>query len=144
MPHETTWESHGVYTRFYGSVPFSELLAFFQSIAADPRFDDISYYIDDYTGVATHDVKFEDVELLAGLDYAQTISNPRLLRATVGVRDDMRALFARYRESHDRRDHLAVFSTVEEARAWIAARSETGSARRAGSDAMERLPPVAS
>lgn len=123
MPHEISWEPHGVYTRFYGTVPFPELLEFFQAIAADPRFDDLAYYIDDYTDVEMHDVQPEDVELLAGLDYAQTISNPRLLRATVGAKDDVRALFVRYRDSHDRRDHLAIFPTLAEARAWVVSRS---------------------
>ena len=123
MPHEISWEPHGVYIRFYGFVPFSELLDFFQSVAADPRFDDAWYYIDDYSGVASHAVRPEDVELIAGLEYAQMLSNPRMLRATVGASDDVRTLFDHYRETHERRDHLSMFPTLAEARAWIASKS---------------------
>ena len=51
MPHETTWEAHGICQKFRETLSSPELLAALGEIQGDPRIKSLRYVIRDFRAV---------------------------------------------------------------------------------------------
>jgi hypothetical protein len=113
------WEQHGVYRKYHDHVGGDELLASIQRIEADGRFDQIRYVINDFLGVAGHDVSAEKLRLIAAIDKAAALSNPNIRVAIVAASGPILALAQRYTAAVPPYP-TEIFPSLAAARAWIA------------------------
>lgn len=120
MAHELTWEPRGVYVKFRGHVARAELFAVFEAITAHPRYDEIRYAIADHLEATRLDAQPTDMEHLSALDYAASLTNPRMLGAHVATDPAVLAQIHQFVAVNDAQHEHAVFTTLEEARRWIA------------------------
>lgn len=121
MPYVLRWEGYGVYRRFFGVVTSSEFREAYEQMTGDLRYECARYIISDYLeaepGTDLTDTFVGRLEELARLQYA---TGPDIVHATVAAGEKMLA-HIQYFESLPLAPYPeATFSTVDEARAWIA------------------------
>ncbi len=121
MPYVLRWEGHGVYRRFSGEVSSAEFHAAYRDMVADVRYECVRYIISDYLeakpGADLTQTFIGRVEQLARVQYDcgpdivhATVANDAAMLEHVGSFESMP--LAPYPE--------ATFSTVADARHWIA------------------------
>jgi hypothetical protein len=121
MPYRIRWEGHGVYRRFFGVVTRADFHGACEEMCADVRYEDIRYIISDYLEArVAPDLGEQDLKAFAKLERRRYCDNPDIVQAMVAM-DPKIVAYLRYYES------LGVspccvqdFSTVEDARHWIA------------------------
>jgi len=119
MPCEISWEPLGVYRRLYGIVSFKEIKDSIEEVGADPRFDELRYSINDFSGIRGNEVSYADLEYIAAVMYGQAKSNSRILIAIVMTDETAQPLIERLRWLNVSPYAMQVFPTVVEARNWI-------------------------
>jgi hypothetical protein len=62
MPHELLWEKDGVHKRFWGDMSGRELADSVEEVAAHPRFDDISFVLNDFLEVGGYTLDADSME----------------------------------------------------------------------------------
>jgi hypothetical protein len=123
MPYEAFWEEKGIYWKFKGVLTGGELLQANMDIYGDPRFDRMLYQINDLLDVETFDVAAEIMEEITIMDFGASQTNPRLLVAVVATHEGARRLNDLYETAVGSAPwETKLFESVEEARAWIAAK----------------------
>jgi hypothetical protein len=120
MPVELTWESRGVYRRYFGDVTARERYRSFDQICADPRFDDLRYVITDYLAVRSYEISDDDTPQIAALHVAPMRTNPNIVIAAVVVDEQIIAAIRHFISLRFITQPYEIFSTLPEARAWIA------------------------
>jgi hypothetical protein len=116
---EIVWEARGACKRFFGHVSDDDLMESVADIEGDPRFDDLRYVINDFLGVASFAITEENVLAISAIDAAAAISNPNIKIAVVATDLQVQALAKVYATSPWNAYPTAVFSNIEEARAWL-------------------------
>lgn len=127
MPYRLRWEGHGVYRRFYGVVTTAEFLKAYEEMTSDIRFDGIRYIISDYLECTPGpDLTEKELEAFAKLERVRFYDSPDTVQANVA--SDPRTLkYAHYYESLRISPYcMATFSTVADARQWIAGNPRQG------------------
>lgn len=122
MPYRITWESEGVYSKFWGEVNVVQVLAMLEEVGGDYRFDEIFYLLADYTEVTTPQVTPSDVDLVAAIDRAQMLSNQHYLHAAVAESEEALVLLRYWVSLYQDPRHASYFTSVAEARAWVETR----------------------
>lgn len=124
MPYQTTWETNGIYQKFWGQVESPELYDSLRVIFDTPHFDKLQYVLKDYLDIETFDVGVKTIVegLLLNLKGKRT--NPNIVVAVVTTNPDIVeasnvALAYRF-DAYPRK----LFPTLAEARAWIAGLKE--------------------
>ena len=121
MPYRITWEQNGVYCQFWGEVEAANVIAMLRDISSDGRFDTIHYWLTDYLDVTHQHIVAEEVDEMIALEFAHHCSNSRYYAVAVANDAGILALLRYWTSHHPDQNQLAYFTTVEEARAWIAA-----------------------
>lgn len=127
MPYRLRWEGHGVYRRFFGVVTAAEFLEAYREMVSDVRYEGIRYIISDYLdAVPGPDLTERDLEAFAKLERLRFYDSPDTVQAMVA--GDQKTLnYARYYESLKISPHcMATFTTVEDARRWVASNPRLG------------------
>jgi hypothetical protein len=136
MPYRLRWEGHGVYRRFFGVITAAEFLEAYQEMIGDLRYEGIRYIISDYLdGEPGPDLTEQDLKALAKLERLRFYDSPDTVQAVVANAPSTLA-YARYYESLRVSPYcLRTFSTVAEARHWIASNPRLGWSRPTPSEA---------
>ena len=121
MPYKIEWEEKGVYSKLWGSCSVGDVIGILQSIESDPRFTAIRYNIVDYLNVTDAHASEADVPEINALNYAQSLSNSRLIRAIVATDHKLIELVKIWMRESTSPEKLGLFATVDEARAWVKA-----------------------
>ncbi len=115
------WEPpRGLVKHHFGHVPDAEVLEGNRIAEADARFDTLRYVINDFTDCDSLDTSRTDIETIAAIDGAASISNPRILVAIVATDPDVVAASKAYAESPLNAFATRLFPTMNQARAWLA------------------------
>jgi hypothetical protein len=120
MPFELFWEPGGVVRRHVGHVSIAERRRSLELICKDPRFDDLRYSITDYLGVLSFEFTPESSAETAALHIAPARTNPNIAIATVAVHPVAVAAAQHFISLGYIDLPYQVFSTLADARAWIA------------------------
>jgi hypothetical protein len=92
----------------------------FEEVAVHPQFGDLLYRITDFLDVTSHSATREQVEDIVGLDFAHSLTNKRMLKASVATEPKMLALLNHWYRTNAHPERLGVFTSVADARKWVA------------------------
>ncbi|MFO1413977.1 MAG: hypothetical protein U1F10_08745 [Burkholderiales bacterium] len=130
MPHATTWEDSGVYVRFWGHASIADVFAMMEEVGADPRFDVLRYILADYRDVREQSVTPHEVEEVAALGFAHSLTNPHYLHVAVATDTAVVALLGHWKATVAHPDRVAYFPSLQEAREWIRVQPSPSAPRR--------------
>lgn len=119
MGYELIWEPRGVIKRFNGKVTGSDLVQSVIETEADPRFDSFRYVINDFLAITNCSAQIPHADHVATIDIGASITNPRIVIAVVTTSTEIEALTNHYVATSDGAYPTKIFSTMDEARAWI-------------------------
>jgi hypothetical protein len=119
MPYVHTWEKHGVYRRFYGTIAARELLDSSERLASDARFDKLRYDLSDYGQVKHHDVTPEEIDRLIPRARALGHTNPKLLVALVSADEAVLRVLRYMKARSEAPNSVEIFARTADARSWI-------------------------
>jgi hypothetical protein len=120
MPYRIRWEGHGVYRRFVGPISAAEFQQAYAEMVSDVRYEGIRYVISDFLEAQPGpDISKRDLAAFAKLERLRYFDSPDTVHATVATNENTLA-YARYYGSLRLAHPEATFSTVAEARRWIA------------------------
>ena len=119
MPYRITWEPFGVYREYFGDVTIAERRASFETICADPRFDDLRYTITDYLAVQSYEMTGDATAEIAALHVGPLLTNPAIVMAAVANRADIIAAIEDFKSRGFTPAPYRVFRTLDEARRWV-------------------------
>lgn len=128
MSYETIRESGGIYQRFWGAVDSLELYDSLKDIPTDPHFASVKYVIKDFLGVDVFDAKVKTIVEGLALNSVWKNTNPDIVVAVVTTHEEIIATSQSAMSYRVGGYPRQVFSTLAEARAWIA---EVAAARKA-------------
>lgn len=120
MPHETTWEAHGVCQKFRGTLSSPELLAALAEIQESPRIKSMRYVIRDFLAVAVADLGLK--ALLEGRVWSSVMldKTPDVVVAAITTNPELITLMKTASSYGLDAYPFAIFSNEEEARTRIA------------------------
>lgn len=121
MGYELHWEDRGVVKRYFGQVSSEELLAPVVATEADKRFDTLRFVINDFLEAKSIAFTQADIDLIAAHDMGAAATNPNIKVAVVAAQPEVIDLVQRYMQVAVRAYPTSIFSTMAEARAWVAA-----------------------
>jgi hypothetical protein len=120
MSLELNWEPpDGLVKRHFGHVTGAEVLEGNRIAEADARFDMLRYVIDDFTDCNSLDTSRADIEAIAAIDGAASVSNPSIRIAIVATHPEVMAASTAYANSALKSYTTQLFPTVAQARAWL-------------------------
>jgi hypothetical protein len=120
MPYELSWEPQGVCRRYFGHVLIEERSRSFDLICSDLRFDALRYTVTDYLEVESYEVTDDATEEIAARHIGALMTNPQIVIAAVAVDPRVVAAIRHFIDLGFIAQPYGVFSTMAEARAWIA------------------------
>jgi len=121
LGYELHWEDRGVVKRYFGQVSSEELLAPVVATEADKRFDTLRFVINDFLEAKSIAFTQADIDLIAAHDMGAAATNPNIKVAVVAAQREVIDLVQRYMQVAMRAYPTSIFSTMAEARAWVAA-----------------------
>lgn len=119
MGYEVIWENRGVVKRYFGHVTDRELTQGVIETEADSRFDGLRYAINDFLACESFAVTPGSAEEIAIMDRGASFSNPYIRIAVIAVQPEIIELVEVYANSPLNVYPTRIFSTEQEARAWI-------------------------
>lgn len=119
MSYELIWERKGVVRRFYGDVTIGNLIKASDEVQGDLRFDELRYVISDFTDCTKFVFDGSEVEELAATDGAAAYNNRQIKSAVVVTLPEAVAAARYYEKSPLNAYPTRIFSTLEDARAWL-------------------------
>ncbi len=122
MPFDISWEPGGIYRRYIGRVTIAERERSFDLICGDPRFDGLSYSITDYLGVDDYEISSAATEEIAARHIGPLHTNPNIVIAAVVVDARIIEAIQHFISLRFIDQDYRIFSTPDDARAWIAER----------------------
>lgn len=120
MGYELHWEDRGVVKRYFDQVSSEELLAPVIATEADERFDRLRFVINDFLEATSVVFTQADIDTIAAHDMGAAATNPRIKVAVVAAQAEVIELVRRYMQAAARAYPTSIFSTMAEARAWVA------------------------
>jgi hypothetical protein len=117
---ELHWEDRGVVKRYFGQVSSDELLAPVVATEADERFDTLRFVINDFLEAKSVAFTQADIDAIAAHDLGAAATNPHIKVAVVATQPEVIDLVRRYMQAAVRAYPTSIFSTMAEARAWVA------------------------
>ena len=120
MPYETTWETSGVIQKFRGVVSSPELFDALTDIQNGPRVGSLRYLIRDFLDVKVFDVGVK--VLLEGRAWSMWVQEgvPEIVIAVVTTSPEIIQSMKVASSYGLDACPFAIFSTIEEARTWVA------------------------
>lgn len=120
MGCELHWEARGVVKRYFGHVDSEELLAPVISTEADLRFEKLRFVINDFLEAQSVSYTPADIETIAAHDIGAASVNADIKVAVVTTLPDIIELAQHYEKVSTQAYPMRIFSTMAEARAWVA------------------------
>lgn len=122
MPYIFEFEPHGVLICWSGNVTSEHMLDYQKAIQSHPEFDRINYEIHDFRHCISLRLDSSEIELIAALDYAGTISTRGKTIKIAVIADDpiMIGAVDTYMACGLSPCPMKVFGCMENARSWIA------------------------
>lgn len=121
MPYRLRWEGRGVYRRFAGVISATEFKGACEEMVNDVRHEDIRYVISDYLEAEpAPDTAAQEADALTGLARLSDRDSADIVNAAVVTDERILAQVLRYEDANLSPYPLGVFTTVAEARQWIA------------------------
>ena len=123
MSYHNKWEAKGIYRKFTGIVSGQEVLLSNYAIQGDPRFDDIRYVINDFTEIVDFEVSTRDIDTIAAVDNAASISNPNIKVAIVATLEPLLLWAKRYCANMQGSPYeCELFNSIDDAAKWVCGR----------------------
>lgn len=119
MVGTVTWEDRGLYASFSGLVSAAEIQAFARKGQSDPRYCDLCYVLNDFTNCTGVSYSQAEIEEFAAIDGAAKMSNQRLMVLVVTVRDDVKAMVSKYKDTGLNAFDLKIFPSLLFARKYL-------------------------
>lgn len=120
MSYKITWKTKGVIWTFHGTITGQDAIKANQAIYGDPRFDNLRYGIVDLSLAEQFELAGEDVEIVAALDEAATLSNPRLVVAIVATNLESLKFSELYKSAMSKTSwKVEIFPSREDAKDWV-------------------------
>lgn len=120
MGCELHWEARGVVKRYFGHVSSEQLLEPVISTEADVRFDRLRFVINDFLEAQSVAYTPADIEGIAAHDIGAASVNPDIKVAIVTTLPEVIELVQHYEKASTQAYPTRIFSTMAEARAWVA------------------------
>lgn len=120
LGYELIWEHRGVLKRFFGQVTDIDVSDAVSGIHGDERFDELRYVINDFRAGIEHSVSPRAVEEFAAMEQAAAITNPHIRIALVASAAKFVDLANQYSGSVPHDCPTRIFTTLDEARRWLA------------------------
>ena len=120
MSNKLLWEPNGLYRKFSGEISGEEILESNFELQQHPKFESISYIINDFLDVTGFTIETLHTKIYAKTD--EIVANTKLtLKVAIAV--DQEALIAlanNYREEMIGKSfECEIFKTVKDARQWV-------------------------
>lgn len=121
MAYELTWEKQtGVVKRFDGYVTADEIARATVETQGDMRFDDLRYVINDFLACTEYVDDIKVIDEIAATDGAASLYNKKLVVAIVTTMPEIKRAAERYAKSSFHPNPASIFTTLADARGWIA------------------------
>jgi hypothetical protein len=120
MAYENNWEQSGVHRRYWGSTSDIEVMKSVGEGFSDSRFVDLRYVIYDFTDCDDVTYTSEGTELISALGVLSQMTNPNIKIAIVANKPSTRGLGESYSKVTFNQFPTEMFTTLNEARAWVA------------------------
>ena len=98
------------------------------TVGEDHRFDSLKWRINDFLDVEVHDARPSEVKFIDALNHVLPLTNALIVTAIAVKRDGVAALLRDLVAKHPYPDNVAMFDSMENARAWIEQRLQSVSA----------------
>jgi len=120
MSYTNSWETEGLYRKFFAEISGDEILESNFELHAHPNFKTIKYIINDFIDVTAYSIESSHTKACASSDVVISNSKGKLLIALVVDQDELIALANGYREQMlGQLFECEIFQCVEEARKWV-------------------------
>lgn len=114
------WESSScVVKRHFGAVTGSELMDAVIEVHSSPDFDRLRYVINDFLDCTSLSCSDEELEEIAAIDKAASLSNSKIRIAVVASNPEIWTMARNYADSPLNVYPTSSFRTIAEARAWL-------------------------
>lgn len=120
MPYELKWERRGVVKRFFGHVIDDDLLRSREDIEGNYLFDGLRYIINDFLNCTDSSITHRAIEVISAIDKAASTTNPNIRVAFIATAPKLIATAIAYTNLPMTPYQTRIFSTVADARAWLA------------------------
>lgn len=120
MSYRLIWEANGVVKHFTGYVDSDEVAKATADVEASPRFDNCRYVINDFLACTGFSYSPEVFEEIAAIDGAAALVNSNINIAVVAMLPALIEGINYYAASDFHPYPTRLFSTLAEARAWLA------------------------
>lgn len=119
MSYKNIWEEEGLYRIFSGVTSGVEVLDANLSLHGDPRFDNISYVLNDFSQIEDFKVSDMEITLIANIDSAAEKSKADLKIAIVATFIPLLEWISKYAEKMVNSCYeVKLFDNLEDARQW--------------------------
>jgi hypothetical protein len=118
MAYELVWENNGVYWKYSGKVPGSEIIEASTCIYGDKRFPALKYKFVDFLDAEIVDIDESDLALIAYQHLAAERANPYLKNAIlIKTGQQLAHQFAAFFDKSSW--EVKVFTDMKEANQWV-------------------------
>lgn len=120
MAYTNSWETGGLYRKFFGEISGDEILESNFELQANPNFKTIKYIINDFIEVTAYSIESSHTKAYASSDVVIANSKGKLNIALVVDQDGLITLANGYREQMiGQLFECEIFQCVEDARKWV-------------------------
>lgn len=122
MPIQHSWKKRGVYRKLTGHITGQELIRAVEEVVVSPDFENFRWVINDFLEMTDHSVTTDDIEYLAAINAAASLTNPRISIAVVASESTIRVLaelFDTKSKELDSAYETRVFFSADEAKSWL-------------------------
>jgi len=120
MSYTNSWETEGLYRKFFGEISGDEILESNFELHANPNFKTIKYIINDFIDVTAYSIESSHTKAYASSDVVIANSKGKLNIALIVDQDELITLANGYREQMiGQLFECEIFQCVEDARKWV-------------------------
>jgi hypothetical protein len=120
MPYINIWEPDGLYRAFTGEISGDEILESNFELHANPKYHNISYIIDDFTGATSCAIDINHLEILAKTNNIISMTKGNLKIALAVVDTEAIELAYAYKNiTANSRFQCEIFLNLHDAKEWV-------------------------
>ena len=120
MAIENIWENRGLFRNFTEKITATEILSFNLTIQGDARFDTLRYVINDFTHLSDFVGSENDIEAIAAIDDAASMSNPYIKVAIISTSESFLAWANFYCTKMENTSYdCKIFANKNDAYDWV-------------------------
>lgn len=120
MAYTNIWKPNGLHRKFAGEITGDEILESNFELHANPKYHTIDYVIDDFTGITSHAIDRNHLEVIARTNDIIAMTKGPLKIALAVVDDEAIALAHAYKKiTKNSRFQCEVFFSLNEAFDWV-------------------------